>query len=150
MHQARVAVFIHATWAVWDRQPLLVGEVEQRVHRAIGAKCDEAGVNLVALGGTDDHLHMLIRLPASIALAEIIGQANGASAHLVTHEVTPGEFFKWQGGHGAFSVSARHVQQAYDYINNQREHHRIGTIHKGLEPEDTFRVSEEPDDSYTF
>ena len=150
MHQARVAVFVHATWAVWDRLPLLVGEVEQRVHRAIGAKCDELGVNLVALGGTDDHLHILIRLPASIALAEIISQVKGASAHLVTHEVTPGEFFKWQGGYGAFSVSARHVQQACDYINRQREHHSIVTIYKGLEPANKLGISEDPDDSYTF
>ncbi len=150
MHQVRVAVFIHATWATWDRLPLLVGEVEQRVHRAIGAKCDELGVDLVALGGVEDHLHILIRLPASISLAEIIGQVKGASAHLVTHEVAPGEFFKWQGGYGAFSVSARNLQQACNYINNQREHHRIGTIYRALEPVDKHGISEEPDENYTF
>jgi len=150
MHQTRVAVFIHATWATWDRLPLLVGEVERRVHRAIGAKCDELGVGLVALGGVEDHVHILIRLPASITLADIIGQVKGASAHLITHEVALGEYFKWQGGYGAFSVSARNVQQACNYINNQREHHRLGTIYQSLEPVDKLGISEDPDDSYAF
>src|SRR5689334_17137999 len=117
MHQSRIAVFVHVTWATWDRLPLLVGEVEQGVYRAIGAKCVELGVDLVALGGTDDHVHLLIRLPSSISLGEIIGQVKGASAHLITHRIAPKEFFKWQGGYGAFSVSHRHVQQACDYIN---------------------------------
>jgi hypothetical protein len=35
MHQARVAVFVHVTWGTWDRLPLLTGEVERGVHRAI-------------------------------------------------------------------------------------------------------------------
>ena len=150
MHQSRIAVFVHVTWATWDRLPLLVGEVEQRVYRAIGAKCAEIGVDLVALGGTDDHLHLLICLSSSISLGEIIGQVKGASAHLVTHKVAPNEFFKWQGGYGAFSVSARHVQQACDYINNQREHHRISTIYPTLEPSNTHQISEDVDDSYAF
>ncbi len=120
MHQSRIAVFVHVTWATWDRLPLLVGEVEQSVYRAIGAKCAEISVDLIALGGTDDQLHMLIRLPSSISLGEIVGQVKGAAAHLITHTVTPYEFFKWQGGYGAFSVSVRNLQQACDYINHQR------------------------------
>ncbi|MFN8536818.1 MAG: IS200/IS605 family transposase [Thermomicrobiales bacterium] len=151
MHQTRVAVFIHATWATWDRLPLLVGEVEQRVHRAIGAKCDEPGVNLVALGGVEDHVHILIRLPASISLADVIGQVKGASAHLITHEVTHSASIS--NGRAAmvlFSVSARNVQQACNYINNQREHHRLGTIYQALEPVDKLGISEETEDSYAF
>ena len=150
MHQTRVAVFIHATWATWDRLPLLSGEIEQAVYRAIGAKCAELGVDLVALGGADDHVHMLIRQPASITLAELIGQVKGVSAHRITHQIAPGEYFKWQGGYGAFSVSARNLQQACDYINNQREHHRIGKTVAAFEPLDKQGIREDAADSYIF
>lgn len=150
MHQTRVAIFIHATWATWDRLPLLSGETEQRVYRAVGAKCAELGVDLVAIGGVDDHVHILIRQPASIALAEVIGQIKGASAHLITHEIRPGEFFKWQGGYGAFSVSARNLQQACDYINHQRDHHRVGKTFAAFEPVTERGIREDIASDYTF
>ena len=135
MHQARVAVFVHVTWATWDRLPLLVGEVERRVYRAIGADCAELGVQMVAIGGVEDHVHLLIRQPATVGLAELMKRVKGASAHLVTHEVTPREFFKWQGGYAAFSVSPRHLRQVTSYIANQRQHHLSDTLVPLLDPE---------------
>ncbi len=123
MYQTRAAVFVHCVWATWDRLPLLTSEIESRVHHAIGAKVVELGAEVIALGGIEDHLHLLVRLPPALALAELVRQAKGASAHLVTHELTPGEAFKWQGGYAAFSVSPRHVREVSDYIARQREHH---------------------------
>jgi len=32
--------------------------------------------------------------------------------------------FAWQSGYGAFSVSRSNVDAVYDYIQNQRKHHR--------------------------
>jgi hypothetical protein len=59
----------------------------------------------------------------------------GASAHLATHNLLPGEFFKWQGGYGAFSVSPRHLRRVRDYIARQREHHLSNNLLPSLEPE---------------
>jgi REP element-mobilizing transposase RayT len=135
MHQTRVAVFVHVTWGTWDRLPLLTGEVERAVHRALSDGCEELGAQVIAVGGVDDHIHLLVRLPASISLAELMRRIKGASAHLVTHQVAPGEFFRWQGGYGAFSVSPRHLARVRDYIADQRDHHAIGTLLPQLEPE---------------
>jgi REP element-mobilizing transposase RayT len=143
MHQTRAAVFVHVTWATWDRLPLLNGELEQRVYRAIGAECAALGARLVALGGTDDHVHLLVCLPTSLGLSQLMKQVKGVSAHLVTHEVTPGEFFKWQGGYGAFSVSPRHLCRVSDYIIYQRRHHAIGSLMPKLEPDYDFADTEE-------
>jgi putative transposase len=123
MYQSRVALFVHCVWATWDRLPLLTGEIEGRVHRAIGAKVVERGAEVIAIGGIEDHVHLLVRLPATLALTELVRQAKGASAHFVTHELTPGQSVKWQGGYAAFSVSPRHVAEVSDYIARQRDHH---------------------------
>ncbi len=143
MHQTRAAVFVHVTWATWDRLPLLTDEVELRVYRAIGAKCADLGARLVALGGTDDHVHLLVCLPTSLGLSELMKQIKGMTAHLVTHDIAPGEFFKWQGGYGAFSVSPRHLRKVSDYIINQRHHHATGALMPKLEPEYDFVDTEE-------
>lgn len=134
-YQTRIAVFVHFTWGTWDRLPLLVGEVERGVHRALSSECERLRVEVLAIGGVEDHVHLLLRWPATISLSELLKQLKGTSAHLVTHQLAPDEFFKWQGGYAAFSVSPRHLRQVADYIANQHHHHLNDTLLPLLEPD---------------
>ncbi len=68
-------------------------------------------------------------------MSELLKQLKGTAAHLVMHQIAPGEFFKWQGGYAAFSVSPRHLRQVADYIANQRHHHLTDTLLPLLEPD---------------
>ena len=130
MRRAGTAIYIHIVWATWDRLPLLSGAFEQRIHRTIAAKCVALGANVISLGGVDDHVHLLVGLPATISLAEFVRQVKGASSHLATHEARPaGEFFKWQGAYGAVSVSPDALPAVSAYIAHQREHHSANTLH---------------------
>jgi hypothetical protein len=47
---------------------------------------------------------------------------------LVTHEITPGEFFKWQGAYGAFTLRKEDVPIVQAYIENQKQHHATGSV----------------------
>jgi REP element-mobilizing transposase RayT len=133
--QAGVAVYVHAAWSTWDRLPLLVDEVERRVHRAISAKCAEMGAEVVALGGVEDHIHLLIKLPPTIALSRLIGEIKGASSHLANHDArTQDHFFKWQGAFGADSISPSALSAVSAYIANQKRHHREQSIIPEWEP----------------
>ena len=123
MRRNLTAVYIHLVWGTWDRLPLLTDELLPAVYRAIGAKATELGASMVAVGGTEDHVHLLVRLPMTLAIADLVKGVKGSSAHLVTHELAPGTSFKWQGSYGAFSVSPRQRAQVTDYIARQREHH---------------------------
>lgn len=129
MRRAGVAIYVHVVWATWDRLPLLAGEFERAVHRAIGAKCEELGAEVIALGGVEDHVHLLVALPATIALADFVGKVKGASSHLATHRALPDSaFFKWQGAYGAVSVSPRDLPEISGYIARQKEHHTTGGL----------------------
>ncbi|MDE3228537.1 MAG: IS200/IS605 family transposase [Chloroflexota bacterium] len=128
MRRTRVALFVHLVWATWDRAPVLVGEVERRVHRAIEASCVEMGAEALAVGGVEDHIHLLARLPATLTVADLAQRVKGASAHLVTHVVAPDTFFKWQGGYAAFSISQGHLDVVRAYIAHQKEHHHNGSL----------------------
>ena len=134
MRQTRVAVFVHLVWATWDRLPLVSDAISGSVYRTIGASCARCGAEIVALGGTEDHVHLLVRLPATLTVAELVKAVKGSSAHLVTHDLKPGDFFKWQGSYGAFSVSPDHVATVNDYIARQAEHHAGGTVVVEWEP----------------
>ncbi len=107
---------------------LITPEIERPIQRAIGAKRQEMGAQVIAIGNVIDHMHVLISIPSTVTIAELVGQIKGASAHLVTHDIyTDGRFFKWQGAYGAFSVSPDAVPTICDYINHQKEHHTQAT-----------------------
>jgi REP element-mobilizing transposase RayT len=81
-----------------------------------------------------DHVHLLVRLSATISIADLVKQLKGSSAHLVTHKLVPGGFFKWQAGYGAVTVSPRHLDQVSNYIARQRERHAANSLLASLEP----------------
>jgi len=108
--------------------PLITPEVESRLYAAIAAKCRELKAEPLAVGGVDDHIHLLVRLPTALAIATLAKQVKGSSSHLITHEVTPGAFFRWQGAYGAFSLSQDQVKATRAHIERQREHHAIGDL----------------------
>ena len=139
-----LSLFVHLVWATWERQPLLIGTTQQEVYRAIGAKCAELGADLVALGGIEDHVHLLVSLPATLTIANLAGQVKGVSSHLITHEgaAPSGDLFKWQGTYGAFTVSQQLVRDVTNYILHQREHHASGTLKDDWE--NTFTAIQPP------
>jgi REP element-mobilizing transposase RayT len=82
----------------------------------------------VAVGGMDDHVHILLSLPATITLAKAAQLVKGGSS-LWIHETFPNQRnLAWQEGYGAFTVSVSQLDKTIAYINNQEAHHRKKTF----------------------
>ncbi len=116
-------LYLHCVWATWDRQPLLTPQLEQPVYAVVLSKCHELKCEPLAIGGMPDHIHLLVRLHTTVAVADLLKEVKGASSHLVTHVITPGEFFKWQGAYGAFTLRKEDAPVVKGYIERQKEHH---------------------------
>ena len=116
-------LYLHCVWATWDRMPLLVPKVERPVYAAILAKCQDLKCEVLAIGGIEDHVHLLIRLHPGVSVANLMKGIKGSSSHLMTHKVFPGEFFKWQGAYRAFTISKDSIPRVRAYIENQKAHH---------------------------
>lgn len=121
-------LYLHCVWATWDRLPLITREIEARLYPAITSKCRELSCEIIAIGGDADHIHLLLRMPATLAVAMLLKEVKGVSSHLMTHEVAANDFFKWQGGYGAFTLSKDGVKTVMDYINNQKAHHAARSL----------------------
>jgi putative transposase len=86
------------------------------------ARGDE--VTPLSIGGVDDHVHMLLSLPAVVPVAKAVQMIKGPSSKWV-HETYPDlRDFAWQEGYGAFSVAVSQVDDTVSYIQRQEEHHR--------------------------
>jgi hypothetical protein len=66
---------------------------------------------------------LLVSFPANVTPSVLVGEVKGASSHLVSHEINPGIFFKWQGAYEAFTVSKNALPAVAAYVENQRAHH---------------------------
>ena len=131
MRKPFTKLYLHLVWSTWNRAPLLTPVVYETVERCIRAECVKLGVDVVAFGGVCDHVHLFVRLPTTVSVAQLIKQVKGSSSHLASRRLRA--TFKWQGGYGAFTVSPRHVPQVREYVLNQERHHAEGSIHPMLE-----------------
>lgn len=124
MHRNFTQLHIHCVWGTWDRLPLITPDVQEVIYSAITKQCSDLGCKVIAIGGTVDHVHLLTGFPPKLTISELMQKAKGSSSHLITHEIKPNEFFKWQGGYGAFTVSHHLIEQTANYICNQAIHHQ--------------------------
>ncbi len=128
MHEPYTQLYLHLVWATWDRQPIIVPKWKAAIGACIQFECLELKVAVIAQYAMPEHVHLLVRFPTTVDVATIAKRVKGASSHLVTHQIAPGEWFKWQSGYGAFAVSKREVPRIQKYIQGQEEHHHHQTF----------------------
>jgi putative transposase len=126
-------LYVHLVWSTWDRLPLIDEAFQHRLFTAIAKKCRKLKCEPIAFGGIEDHIHLLVRFSPAISIADLVKEIKGSSSHLMTHEISPNEFFKWQGGYGAFTVSKDNLPKVHAYISNQKEHHQEGILEEAWE-----------------
>jgi REP element-mobilizing transposase RayT len=131
--QRKVSLYIHLVWHTWDNLPLITPTIERRLHRNLESIARKAGCTVLAINGNADHVHLLVILPTTLTIAQLMKQIKGVSARFVNNELDLQEVFKWQGGYGAFSVSRWDVQKITTYIQNQKEHHQTSDLWAELE-----------------
>jgi len=140
MRRNKLALFLHLVWATWDRQPLITPDIERRLYRNIESEAQKQGCVVLALNGTADHVHLLVIIPTTITIANLLKQLKGVSSHFVNETLRPPTQFKWQGSYGAFTVSRWDVEKIKGYIKRQKEHHQTGDLE--TEFEETFEEIE--------
>ena len=68
-------LFYHLVWATKHREPLLTPRVAKVIHEYLLTKATGLGGTVYALGGTEDHVRMVVAIPPSVSVARFVGQA---------------------------------------------------------------------------
>ena len=87
-------------------------------------------IDLIAIGGIENHIHMLIRLPAKLSLANAVRVIKANSSKWMNET---GHFFSWQAGYSAFSVSLSKEKTVAEYIRDQAVHHAKHSFEEEME-----------------
>ena len=80
------------------------------------------------VGGTENHVHILLSLPADMPLSKAMQLIKGASSRWMNETHTKN--FAWQEGYGAFTVGISQKANTIAYIESQAEHHRKRSFEK--------------------
>jgi putative transposase len=128
MSHSYVRNLMHCTFSTKERYPFINPELELRLWPYIGGIARENRMTALAIGGTVDHLHALLSLPATMSFAKAVQLIKGGSSKWVHDTFSRYKKFEWQEGYGAFSVSPSQASRTIKYIQEQKEHHRKRTF----------------------
>ncbi|HVF51899.1 MAG TPA: IS200/IS605 family transposase [Pyrinomonadaceae bacterium] len=119
---------MHYVWSTKERNKIIDANLREHLWPFIGGITRQNGMKALIVGGVEDHVHILLSLPANIAVSKAVQLIKGGSSKWV-HETFPSHRnFAWQEGYGAFSLSISHVQDTISYIETQAAHHRKRTF----------------------
>ena len=116
------SLLFHCVFSTKDRWPQIDKEVQGDLWAYIGGIARTREVKALAVGGIDDHVHMLLSLSTVTPVANIVRQIKAGSSAWM-HDERGRQDFAWQEGYGAFSIGRSQMNDTVAYILNQAEHH---------------------------
>jgi putative transposase len=137
MKSTKSDIVLHFVWATVKRTPLIRPEMERDLYRLLAAQANDLGIGVLALGGMEDHLHLVARVPTKLSSATIMQKLKGVSAQAFRSRLGDDTAFRWQHGYGVFSLSRTHVTPAIRYVERQKEHHARADLWPLWEETDT-------------
>ncbi|MFH7027728.1 MAG: IS200/IS605 family transposase [Heteroscytonema crispum UTEX LB 1556] len=127
-------LYYHLVWATKQRQPLIKLDKEPELYNYIIGKSHALNCIVHAIGGMEGHIHLVVSIPPTMAISEFVKKIKGSSSYYLNHTNTAtSEKFAWQEGYGVFSLGSKQLEQAVNYVKNQKIHHLQGTTNSHLE-----------------
>ncbi len=123
----------HVIWATKNRARRITPEMEPYLFGTIRSIAEELNSTIFAINGMEDHIHIAVAIPPSIAVAHWVKRCKGASSKAINHTYTNDDLFRWQNGYGVLSFGAKQLPYVVTYIEHQKQHHAEKTIQPYLE-----------------
>lgn len=116
-------ILLHIVFSTKHREAMITDEIRERLYAYIGGIVRVEQGTLYAIGGIEDHVHLLVRWRADAPISDLMRTLKSRSTKWVKSEF--GRNFAWQEGYAVFSVSKSQEDAVRGYIEKQVEHHRV-------------------------
>lgn len=98
---------------------------EEHLYRYIWYFVQSKKAVLYRVNGMPDHLHLLVELPSTLAVADFVRELKNATHQFIdSHKHYFPKFYAWSVGYCALTYSNNEKQKIIDYIKKQKEHHK--------------------------
>jgi REP element-mobilizing transposase RayT len=116
-------LWIHCVWSTKQRYPFLKKDLRSLLFDHIIKNADSKSIEIIQIGGWEDHVHILIKIHPSQNLSSVIHLIKGESSSWINKEKYFFGSFAWQDSYYAESIGKKDIKVVKNYIKNQEEHH---------------------------
>ena len=121
-------MYIQIVFAVKRRQNLIQKNWKDELHKYICGIVNGKGQKVYAIGGVEDHIHILVSIKPNISISDLVRDIKANSSKWINENEFVRGKFQWQEGFGAFSYAQSQLDNVIAYINNQEQHHQKKTF----------------------
>ena len=117
-------LYVHLVFSVKGRNKLLPEKHHDELYKYITGIINNKKQKLMAINGTEDHIHIFVSIAADIRISDLVQQIKANSSRFINEKKWNRQRFAWQEGFGAFSYHESMKGIVINYIHNQKEHHK--------------------------
>jgi putative transposase len=121
-------LYIQVVFAVKGRENLIAQSWKDELHKYISGIITNKEQKSIIVNGMPDHIHAFIGLRPSMKISDLVRDIKNNSSNFINDRKFVKGRFSWQEGYGAFSYSHSHIENVYNYILHQEEHHKKRTF----------------------
>ncbi len=144
-------IYIQIVFAVKGRENLISRVWEDELHKYIAGIIKGKEQKPIIVNGMPDHIHVFVGLRPSMAISDLVRDVKNNSTNFINDKRLVKGNFSWQEGYGAFSYAHSQIESVYNYILQQKEHHKKKTFNEEyVEFLKKFNVGYEPKYLFEF
>ncbi|EKU91363.1 hypothetical protein HMPREF9447_01553 [Bacteroides oleiciplenus YIT 12058] len=132
MSQSLNKIYTHIIFSTKNREDILPLTNLDNIHRYIEGIINRNLCKSIIVGGTANHIHILCELASTVSIAMLLQEIKRSSSKWIKNEYPKLQYFAWQNGYAAFSVSQSKVAAVTHYICKQQEHHQKKSFREEL------------------
>ena len=121
-------IYIQIVFAVKGRENHLQKPWREEVFKYIAGIIKGKNQKSIIVNGISNHVHIFVGLKPSMAVSDLVRDIKNNSSNFININKFIRNKFSWQEGFGSFSYNHSQLNDVYQYISNQEEHHRKKTF----------------------
>lgn len=114
----------HLIFRTLDGAPLLTPSHGSDLCRYVNGIVKTRQGMLVDTAAMPEHIHLLLGLHPSVALADMVRDIKAISSKWLNQTYNRRGWFRWQPGYGAFTVSESQITKVRKFFLRQHQHHQ--------------------------
>ena len=132
------ALGVHLVFVTKYRRGVLTGEHLEALREVFASVCADFDAKLVEMDGGDDHVHLLVAYPPTIAVARLVNSLKGVSARRLRqrYRVRTQREHLWSPSYFAASAGDAPLEALRAYIRQQRTSGPTPSERRGLRPQE--------------
>ena len=116
------SIYYHLVWGTKNLEPYITEKIKDDLYKYIGRTASKRNWHLLAIGGTQDHIHILLQKGPVYDISKVVRDIKTNSGKFLRDSFDSS--FTWQRGYGVFTVDSTSLLRLKKYIENQEEHYK--------------------------